>query len=76
MKKIEIYNEHREDEVLRVNLVYDTCGVKVIAVYQDGEKQKEGNILRIGNDGRLHRYSGISEYIGLCLDENGRIQSN
>ena len=61
MDAIEIYNEPMEDEVLRVNLVYDSDGVKLVAVDQNGEPQKDGSICRITNDGKVFYYSGISE---------------
>ena len=76
MDAIEIYNEPMEDEVLRVNLVYDSDGVKLVAVDQNGEPQKDGSICRITNDGKVFYYSGISEDLGLSLDEDGRIQSS
>ena len=76
MDNIEDYNEPKEREALLINLVYDNGGVKLIAVDQDGEPQKDGSICRITNEGKVFYYSGISEDLGLSLDEHGHIQSS
>ena len=74
--KIEIWNDVKAPEVLQVKLIYDGCGVKLIAVDQGGEPRKEGTILRLGPDGKILRYSGVAKDLGLCLDKDTRVQSN
>ena len=53
MKKIEIYNEHREGDSLQLKLVYNRFGgVDLAVVNEDGSvKQNGGNVLQISEQG-------------------------
>ena len=73
--KIKIYSEEAPAEkVLRLRLVGHSNGVALHAVDESGSVVRGGRLLFFIGDGNLHLETDISEHLGLCLDERGRLE--
>lgn len=69
---IKIYTP--EEQTVRLKLMEACSGVKVVAMRDDGEQLDSGNLIRIDQEGKLHRYTSVNPNLGFKLDSKGRIE--
>ena len=75
MMKFKVFDVSRDPEVsFRLEQRYDT--VKLVACDSKGNGLPNSNILAIQKDGSLRTFDSVSEYLGLKLDDDGRIKIN
>lgn len=74
--KLEIYEESKEKEPVRLKLQKSSAGeaIFLVAVDKDGDRLDHGNLLTILNDGHLYLNGSINPEIGLKLDHEGRLR--
>ncbi len=73
--KIEIFEEKAtEEKVLRLKLVREGDGVKVIAVDALGDLAGAGNLLTFLSNGTIERHRSVSDALGFRLNEFGCIE--
>lgn len=66
------YNKNTSKNV-NLRLIDTINGVDLICVDEEGDAIKNGRILAIGNNGKLHLYEKLNTELGFKLDDNGRI---
>jgi hypothetical protein len=74
--ELEIWEKQDKElkEPVRLRLVKrDSGDITLIAVDEEGEKIRWGNLLTLRSNGSVYRHEGINEDIGFNLDSLGRI---
>ena len=73
--ELEIWDEKQdEEEPVRLRLVKrDSGDITLIAVDEEGDKIRWGNLLTLRSNGSVYRHEGVNENLGFDLDDLGRI---
>ena len=73
--KVRVYKKDEVSEpVLRLALIQSAGSVVLTAVKEDGSHVDGGNLLTITPKGRLALSFNVSSFLGLRLDDKGRLE--
>lgn len=71
--KIEIYNEEKKDDVLRLRLIKEGPDIVLAAVDEKGVILRAGRILIILSKGKITRCSYVNAGLGLPSNDAGQV---
>ena len=74
---IEMYKPSETPEkTVRIKPVQTGADLRFVAVDENGDRLREGNLFTIQENGRIHLFSSVSPDLGFALDSKGRIQTD
>lgn len=75
--KFEIFNEEQSTSLSTyLKLEKRDFGVCLTVCNENGKSQEGSLLVKITQEGKIHRYFGISKFLGFSLDKEGRIRED